>query len=65
MLVVLITIQVFIDVNYTSKKGLFVSGPNDGNLGHILEYTASFSILFYVYLVGEDVGKYMLVYETV
>lgn len=63
VLMILITIQVYLDFSNGNSYGLFVSGPQGDNTGHILEYTASFSILFYIYLIGDDVKKYWIAYE--
>lgn len=60
---ILLAIQVYISSTHGTTGGTFASGPLNDNLDHILEYTAAFTILFYIYLIGLDVRKYNLVYE--
>lgn len=63
LVLVLMIVQVYISSAYGGTEGMIVSGPLHNNIGHIIEYTATFTILFYVYLIGLDVKKYNLVYE--
>lgn len=63
ILTVLLFIQVYISNHHGTTYGTFATGPLGNDIDHILEYTAAFTILFYIYIIGMDVRKYNLVYE--
>lgn len=63
----ILTISFFVQlyISQTYGNAWFISSGSLGNdIDHIIEYTAAFTILFYVYVMGIDIKKYRLVYEV-
>lgn len=64
-LILAISFFVQLYISQTYGNAWFISSGSLGNdIDHIIEYTAAFTILFYVYVMGIDIKKYRLVYEV-
>ena len=59
----LTALQLYLSSKYGESALIYKTNDYGNDIGHIIEYTASFTILFYIYLIGIDVEKYKLDYE--